>query len=452
MKRNDIHAGDRVFLELFDGNAHPMWIFDIETLRFLAVNSAATKKYGYSREEFLAMTVLDIRSPEEAERLKSHLRRQTGKVDQAGRWLHRTHRGEVLHMDITAQKITFGSRRAMLALAVDVSDHIRVMENLKVAENMYRGLVEHSMVGIFIVKNLKLAYANPRLAEMFGYTPEELQTMDLPDLAAPFERDAVLASIKALLSDPQATGRREFTGLRRDGTEIIVDIHNTRIGGDGAPIMMGVALDITEARRAEARSREHVAHLERMLGNTLSAISAISAIRDAYTAMHESRVGNLALAIGAELGMDSRQQQALRTAGVVHDAGKIGIPAEILSKPTRLTKPEYELIKTHAQLGYDVLRHIDFPQPIAEAVLQHHERLDGSGYPQGLDAGIILPMAKILAVADTVESMTSHRPYRPQLGIGAALEEIEKNSGRHYDADVGTACVRLFRERNYQIH
>lgn len=452
MTHYDIHAGNQVFLELFEGNAHPMWVYDNETLRFLAVNEAMMARYGYTRDELLAMTTLDIRPPEDIERFKSHIRHKSDGVDQAGRWRHRTKRGATLHVDITTRGIMFEGRSARLVLAIDVTEQVEALESLKATENLYRGLVEHSMVGLYVVKDGKLAYANPRLAEMFGYAPEQMQDMDILELAAPEQRDAMLAAIRARQSDRAATGRDVFSGRRRDGSEIIIDVHSARIGARGEPIMMGVVLDVTAAKRAEAKAQEHVTHLQRVLDDTLRAISALGEIRDAYTAGHETRVGRLAAALGAELGISSNEQNALRMAGQVHDAGKIGIPAEILSKPSRLNALEYDLMKTHPQLGYDVVKFIDFRQPVAEIVLQHHERIDGSGYPRGLTAETMLPLAKILAIADVVEAMHSHRPYRAGLGIDIALDEIESNTGRLYDAGVSAACVRLFRQRGYRIH
>jgi putative nucleotidyltransferase with HDIG domain len=247
-------------------------------------------------------------------------------------------------------------------------------------------------------------------------------------------------------------GRRVFTGVRKDGREIVVDIHNTRTGDSKAPVMMGVVLDITEAWRAEAQAAIHLAHLQRMVQETLNAISRLGEIRDPYTAGHANRVGELAAAIGAELGVSSADLDTLRKTGVVHDTGKIGVPVEILTKAARLTRVEFDLIKTHVQLGYEILEHIDFQAPVAEIVRQHHERLDGSGYPRGLKNGEILPLSRIVSVADVVESMSSDRPYRAGLGIEVALKEIGDNAGRLYDPDTAKACARLFRERGYQIH
>jgi HD-GYP domain-containing protein (c-di-GMP phosphodiesterase class II) len=162
-------------------------------------------------------------------------------------------------------------------------------------------------------------------------------------------------------------------------------------------------------------------------------------------------VGELAAAIGTELGLTEHQVTGLRVAGGVHDVGKIAVPAEILSKPTRLSSAEFAIVKTHAQQGYEILKDIDFPWPVAETVWQHHERLDGSGYPRGLRGDEISLEARIMAVADVVESMSTHRPYRPALGVKAAVAELESKAGSLYDPVVVAACVRLFHQKGYQL-
>jgi len=191
--------------------------------------------------------------------------------------------------------------------------------------------------------------------------------------------------------------------------------------------------------------------LQDSLEDTVRAIATIGEMRDPYTAGHQVRVADLATAIAKQLGLPDEQVHAIHLAGMVHDLGKIKIPAEILSKPGRITDIEFSLIKVHPQAGYDILKGIDFPWPIAQMVLQHHERLDGSGYPQGLKGEAILLEARILSVADVVEAMSSHRPYRPGLGIEVALEEIAKQRGIYFDPAVVDACLALFREQHYSF-
>jgi putative nucleotidyltransferase with HDIG domain len=179
-------------------------------------------------------------------------------------------------------------------------------------------------------------------------------------------------------------------------------------------------------------------------------VSAVEA-RDPYTAGHQIRSTNLARAIATEMGLPRDKIEGLRMAGSIHDIGKLSIPAEILSKPTKLTNLEFSLIKEHARAGYEMLKDVESPWPLAEIVYQHHERMDGSGYPRNLKGDDILMEARIMAIADVVESMASHRPYRPTLGMDAAMEEIENNKGTLYDADAVDACLRLFREKGFQL-
>jgi len=199
------------------------------------------------------------------------------------------------------------------------------------------------------------------------------------------------------------------------------------------------------------QSRQHLERLQNNLEDTVRAIATIVEMRDPYTAGHQVRVADLAMSIARQMGLPEEQVHGIHLAGVVHDLGKIQIPAEILSKPGKITDIEYSLIKIHPQAGYDILKGIDFPWPIAQMVLQHHEQLDGSGYPQGLKGDAIMIEARILSVADVVEAMSSHRPYRPGLGVEVALVEITKQRGSYYDPQVVDACLALFREQHYSF-
>ena len=192
-------------------------------------------------------------------------------------------------------------------------------------------------------------------------------------------------------------------------------------------------------------------NLHKTLHSTVEALAALVEKRDPYTSGHQKRVSKLACAIAREMGLAEEKVDEINIAALLHDIGKISIPAEVLSKPGKLTDNEFNMIKLHPQVSFDIINTIEFPKSIAQIVLQHHERLDGSGYPSGLSGGDIRPEARILAVADVVESMSSHRPYRPSIGTGAALEEISHNAGVLYDSDVVNACLRLFYEKDFQL-
>jgi PAS domain S-box-containing protein len=211
-----------------------------------------------------------------------------------------------------------------------------------------------------------------------------------------------------------------------------------------------VALGI-RTLRLRRELQQSLASLGRALEGTVSALASVAEVRDPYTAGHQQRVTRLAVAIATEMGLPQEQIEGIHVAGSLHDVGKLYIPAEILSKPGKLNEVEFNLVKMHSQAGYDILKTVEFPWPVAQIVLQHHERLDGSGYPQGLKNEDILLEAKILAVADVVEAMASHRPYRPSLGMGQALDEISHKSGILYDPKVVDACFKLFYEKEFKL-
>lgn len=202
----------------------------------------------------------------------------------------------------------------------------------------------------------------------------------------------------------------------------------------------------------EGQVRERTAQLSRAMEGTIQALARVVEWRDPYTAGHQQRVAELASAIGSEMGLPKDLVDGIRMAGFVHDIGKIAVPSDILNKPGRLSEGEFSLIKEHPKVGYDILKDIDFPWHIAQSVLFHHERMDGSGYPQGLSGDEILLEARILAVADVVEAMSSHRPYRPALGIDDALKKIQENKGISYDPQVVDACIKVFKEKGFKLN
>jgi len=231
--------------------------------------------------------------------------------------------------------------------------------------------------------------------------------------------------------------------------EIVVSLIRDK---QGNPVgFRGIGRDITERRKAEAELQQTLESLRKSFGVTIQVMVSAVEMRDPYTAGHQVRTADLARAIAMEMGLPKDKIDGIRMAGSIHDIGKLSIPAEILSKPTKLTDIEFDLIKDHSQSGYEMLKDVESPWPLAQIVYQHHERMNGSGYPRNLKGNEIIIEARIMAVADVVEAMASHRPYRPGLGIDAALAEIEKNKGTHYDNTVVDACLRLFREKGYQL-
>jgi putative two-component system response regulator len=208
-------------------------------------------------------------------------------------------------------------------------------------------------------------------------------------------------------------------------------------------------VDHLEAANADLRA--NAVRLQRAQNATVATIDRITVYRDPYTAGHEHRVGLMAAEMGREMGLEPDRIEGLLQGGFLHDVGKLFAPAEILARTGPLSPLEFDLVKAHSRAGYDILHDLDFPWPVAQIALQHHERMDGSGYPDGLRGSEIMLEARIIAVADVVEAMVSHRPYRPALGVDAALAEIESGAGLRYDAAAAQACLRMFREKAYQL-
>jgi putative nucleotidyltransferase with HDIG domain len=234
-------------------------------------------------------------------------------------------------------------------------------------------------------------------------------------------------------------------------SSVPVEVRSRIVAVDKQDSILSVVSDISERKRNEEELRRSSEKLQRAMNSTIDSMASIAEARDPYTAGHQQRVARLAVAIARELNLSEEQIEGIRVAGALHDIGKISVPAEILSKPGRLRKSEFELVKDHAEIGYGLLKMIEFSRPVAQIVLQHHERMDGSGYPGGLTGEQILIEARIMGVADVIESMSSHRPYRPAFSIEKALLEIIMKKDILYDASVVEACVRLFNDKGFKF-
>jgi len=236
--------------------------------------------------------------------------------------------------------------------------------------------------------------------------------------------------------------RKAHEGLERKVRERTAELRKTN---------EALHVEINERKNAERALQESYNELQRALEGTIHALATTVEKRDPYTAGHQQRVSNLACAIAKEMSLQEEMIRGIRMVGFIHDLGKIYVPAEILNKPGQLTDVESILIRNHVKVGYDILKSAEFPWPIAEVIVQHHERIDGSGYPFGLSGEEILLEAKIIGVADAIEAIASHRPYRPALGLEKALDEVSEKKGILYDPDVVDACLRLFSDKGYHL-
>jgi len=322
---------------------------------------------------------------------------------------------------------------------------------LRKSEEKYRVLFEDSRDAIYLNNQEgELIDCNMSTLELFGYSREEMLGINTK---AVFVNHDEYRRLQDEIVQKESV--REFKAKlrKKDGTEMDCLITSTvRQAKDKSKLgYQGIIRDISELVSSRKQIDKTLNDLRKALGGTIEAMALTVETRDPYTAGHQRRVSNLARGIATEMGVSEDQIQGVRMAGVIHDIGKISVPGEILSKPGKISQNEFGIIKEHPQVGYNILKTVDFSWPIAQIVLQHHERMDGSGYPNGISGENILLEARILAVADVVEAMASHRPYRPALGIDIALKEISKNRGSSYDPKVVDACLRLFNEKGYRL-
>jgi PAS domain S-box-containing protein len=296
----------------------------------------------------------------------------------------------------------------------------------------------------------KTLFCNQAMARITGYPASEMLTMSYVNYMDPKVAGEVYKHFNAVFRSMGEKKTIVYEILRKDGLRRLVEISVSLIKSpEGKPTgFCGIMRDVTERQR-EMDLQESFNMIRKALGQTVQALSLATEVRDPYTAGHHRRVSDLARSIATEMGISREAIDGIRIAGSIHDIGKISIPSEILSKPAKLTDIEFRIIQTHPQMGYDILKNIDFPWPVAMAIYQHHERINGSGYPRGLTENQIILEAKILAVSDVVEAISSYRPYRRAIGTDDALEEISKNKGILYDAKVVDVCIDLFKKQGY---
>ncbi len=318
------------------------------------------------------------------------------------------------------------------------------------SEERFRSLSECAPDIIYTIDSFGMfTYVNPAWQRIMGHGNEEVIGKDFVNFVREEQNSIYDGLFKKIRCEGETVQDVIGTFVHKDGSDRFFSISGApNVDSEGRMIgVVGTLKDVTDIMLSEARLKQSFDKLQTALDSTIQAISKIVESRDPYTSGHQERVARLATAIASEMGLSPNLIASIRMAATLHDVGKINVPAEILSRPRRLNEIEMGMIRMHPEVGYNILVSIEFPYPVAQIVLQHHEKMDGSGYPSGLSGEGILIEARILAVADVVEAMASHRPYRPSLGIEKTLEEISLHRGTLYDETVVSTCLKLFDDK-----
>lgn len=486
---------------LFEQSPNGVLLIDTETGKTIEANETASRQLGYTREEFAAMRISDYEALEGPEETSRRIEKVIREGSDDFETLHRTKGGAIRNVHVWVKSVRLNDRGFFYAIFQDITAEKRAEEeNRRIRDDTER-LAEEMAVIAEIGRLINSSLDIDKVYESFALHAQRLVPFDRlsVDLNNPGEetftvtyvsgtdipgrRPGDTAPIAGTLSEAI---RRERTGLLINTASVeeiagrlpyVTNVATLRAGMRSmisVPLISGDEVigalhfrskkpnayterDLRLGERIGAQiagaifNARIVSKLRKAVSTTIQVmVSAVDA-RDPYTAGHQSRSADLARAIAAEMGLPQEKIEGIRMAGTIHDIGNLSIPAEILSKSTKLLDLEFALIKEHARGGCEMLKDVESPWPLAEIVYQHHERMDGSGYPKKLKGEEILIEARILAVADVVEAIASHRPYRPALGVDAALEEIEKYSGIRYDNAVADACLKLFREKGFQF-
>ncbi len=422
--------------------------------KFIEVNNLACSMMGYSKDELLSFRLSDIESPECRDidiKAQEKLRKEKHAVYES--CLIRSN-GDKLLCEISSHSIGLDGMTVAVSIARDITRRKKAENELKESEEMYRSLIDVSPDAVFVMDTSgRIIYASDRALEMNGAPSLDLFVgRSVFDLITPADREKTTQLFNRVFTEGVMHGQ-EFSLLRYSGEKMTGEASARVLRGASGEIKGAIVTvrDITERKKIEEEARKSNAVVKKVMDGIINAMEKLVEKKDLYTVGHQHRTAQLAKAIAQEMGLPPEQVNCIYISALIHDIGKIFVSGSILNKLGPLTAEEYDIIKKHPEAGYEVLKTIDFPWPIADIILQHHERLDGSGYPYALKEDRIYLESRILAVADVVEAITFARPYRAAFGIDKALEEVVGKRGKQFDAEVVDICQELLKEKGFEF-